>query len=286
MADLIDAIVTAQAGDYERVRGMQDSGPVMGVDHVPIDEYHASPRVSASKLRTFMRLGPRAYYLRHVLKTNSIKRSKPMIVGQAFEDAVCGKDTFVIIEGDGRTKAVKQQKAAAEAEGKLVLGGESADFMKYGLQNLRENRAATALIKNAEEQPTLYADFAGLSGIQARPDWGHASGTFPDLKTTSTLEKFSRSVVDFGYHIQAALVRMCAKAQGIPSTVHRLIVVEREWPYRCQVMTLSDEYLELGEETAERELTRLAQCYRNEDWFSCEEHVVLEPPRWLLEKVQ
>lgn len=286
MTDLIDAIVAAQAGDYEKVRGAQDHGPVMGVDHVPMDEYHASPRVSSSKLRTFMRLGPRAYYLRHVMKTNSIKRSEPMIVGQAFEDAVCGKDTFVIIEGDGRTKAVKQEKAAAEAEGKLVLSPKHADFMKYGLQNLRENRAAATLLKDAEEQPTLYADFAGLPGIQARPDWGNRDGTFPDLKTTSTLEKFSRSVVEYGYHIQAALVRRCAKAHGINSTVHRLIVVEREWPYRCQVMTLSDEYMEIGEETVERELTRLAQCYRNEDWFSCEEHVVLEPPRWLLEKVQ
>ena len=87
-------------------------------EQIGIEDYHASERISSSKLRTFMALGPRAYYLRHVLKSNVLKPSKPMIVGQAFEDAICGRDTFKVIEGDGRTKLVKQQKAEAEAEGK------------------------------------------------------------------------------------------------------------------------------------------------------------------------
>ena len=65
-----------------------------------------------------MALGPRAYYLRHVLKSNVLKPSKPMIVGQAFEDAICGRDTFKVIEGDGRTKLVKQQKEEAKELGR------------------------------------------------------------------------------------------------------------------------------------------------------------------------
>ena len=74
-----------------------------------------------------------------MLKSNVLKPSKPMIVGQAFEDAICGRDTFKVIEGDGRTKLVKQQKAEAEAEGKLVITGEHADFMNYGVENVRAN---------------------------------------------------------------------------------------------------------------------------------------------------
>ena len=34
-------------------------------EQIGIEDYHASERISSSKLRTFMALGPRAYYLRH-----------------------------------------------------------------------------------------------------------------------------------------------------------------------------------------------------------------------------
>ncbi len=253
-------------------------------EQVSIEEYHASERISSSKLRTFMALGPRAYYLRHVLKSNVLKASKPMIVGQAFEDAICGRETFKVIEGDGRTKLVKQQKAEAEAEGKLVITGEHADFMRFGVENVRANPAAMELIEGAFEQPTMYADFDGLPGLQARPDWGTPSGRFPDLKTTGNLDKFSRSVVDFGYHMQAGIVRMCARASGMPETDHPLIVVERDWPYRCQVMRLSDEYVELGVAEATKHLNRMADCFTSGEWQFCDAERLLEPPKWLLER--
>jgi len=293
MTDWIDAIDwSARAREDAEAesagKAMVKKGSLsVGEVNISIGDYHASERVSSSKLKTFMDLGPYAYYVRHVLRNNELKQSDIMRLGQAFEDKVCGRKTFHVAEFDGRTKAGKAEKAAhqdAIAEGLIWVSASHSEFMDRGHKHLVQNRAAMKLINSCSEQPTLYAPWRGLAGIQARPDWGNADGVFPDLKTTSTLEAFARNLPRSHYHLQAAIVRMCARHQGIKDTRHPLIVVEREWPYRCQVMELHEDYLEIGESIVERELTRMSECYRTEDFGLCEEQIVLSPPRWLAEK--
>ena len=145
--------------------------------------------------------------------------------------------------------------------------------------------AAMELIEGAFEQPTMYADFDGLPGLQARPDWGRHQAASPDLKTTGNLDKFSRSVVDFGYHLQAGIVRMCVQGhRACLRLTTSLIVVERDWPYRCQVMRPSDEYVELGVAEATKHLNRMADCFASGEWQFCDAERLLEPPQWLRER--
>lgn len=265
------------------------TGIIHGID---IDEYHAAPFVSSSKLRTFDRKGPRGFWLEYLYGTrNTAPRTDAMAVGQCFEDAVCGKPTHILVPEGMKltTKAGKEWKAEQTL---TVLGSQYAGLFDHGVRHVRENHTARDLIEASDEQVTLRREWDGIPGLQARPDWlcvggCEASGwqpVAPDLKTTISLNSFGRSVVDYAYHVQAALVATCLQGADVTGSVHPLIVVEKASPYRCQVFWLSPEYVQLGAQRAYATLSRLAEHYESGEWpQTTEDSTTLEPPAWMTE---
>lgn len=303
MTDLIDAIMEQCADEaadaaeaaYQRVMGDREHGPFA---HIPIDRYHANKRVSSSMLKTFNALGARGYELRHIMNQDPMPQTKPMLIGIAYEDKVCGRAEPIIIDGDGRTTGVKAQKAEAEAknEERVAEGlaphpiftgkgaSEVSEFMSRSYANYLKNNEATELVGQCVEQPTLFGSYPGLPGLQARPDWGNTDGVFPDLKVTEDLESFMQKFVRFDYHVQAALVRRCAREMGIEQTTHMHIVAERRFPFRVQVMDIPEELVQIGEARLERSLEALAACYRRDEWPLCAQRIVMRVPAWMLDK--
>ncbi len=295
MEQSADEAADAAEAAYQRVMGDREDGPFA---HIPIDRYHANTRVSSSMLKTFNSLGARGYQLRHLLGQYPLPQTKPMLIGQAFEDLVCGRSEPIIIEGDGRTTAVKAQKAEAEAknEERVAKGlaphpiftgkgtSEVSDFMRQAHINFMKNDELTKLVGRCVEQPTLFGSYPGLPGLQARPDWGNTDGEFPDLKVTEDLDSYMQKFVKFDYHVQAALVRRCAREMGIEKTTHMHIVAERRVPFRVQVMDIPEELMQIGEARLERSLEELAECYRRDEWPLCAQRIVMRVPAWMLAK--
>lgn len=284
------------------------------LNDISIEDYHAAPDVSASKLTTYRELGARGYWLRHVHASKPQARKTCFDVGNAFEDALRGAEPLWLPEppadlkrakngalSTAEAKAWKAERDAwvdeQRAAGHVVLDPSEVDreLFTYGIQHLRENRTAMALIEASQEQQTIRAPMPGtgqsgaVPGIQARPDWLSLTGcaesdwapVAPDLKTTTNFAEFYREVRRRGYHRQAGMVDLCLIADDVVGVRHPLIVVEKTFPYRCQVMWLGAGHLRDGAYECRQSLAQLAEHYEADEWPTVtEDEITLEPRPW------
>lgn len=256
--------------------------------------YHESERVSSSKVSTYLARGPRYYFERYVARTRKAEESEALTFGCAFEDALFAPDAYAeryTIRPEKLDLRTKDGKAwAAEHAGKPILRPDEAHVIKRMLMSVKENRTAHEMLDYGVAQMSAWCDYSGLPGLQTRPDWCDLEGSVAtdwapyvlDLKTTADLRTFGRSVATFGYHRQAAIARTVLRACGVKGARFFLLVVEKQAPYRAQLMELTRDYLDLGEREAKVPLGRIAAHYESELWPLVEDDCVsLDVPQWL-----
>lgn len=236
---------------------------------VTIDDYHASDHVSASKLSTYERQGPWAYWMRHVRHDRPAPSSEAFDVGRAFEAALCGEPIheFPPVDiprtGKGSRTGMSAWRASVQMGGHIPLDDSYAPFFEHGVAHVLANRVARRLIESSRAQPTIRMEWPGLPGVQSRPDWyDDFANVAPDLKTTADLAAFDSQIWRYRYHRQAAMVDVCLGE----SCAHPLIVVEKAWPYRCEVVWLPDELVNYGAAETREALERLRRHYESGEW--------------------
>ncbi len=248
------------------------------------DDYHLAPQVSNSKLSTYLRRGAHAYEAMYVSRSYVRKPTAAMRKGSDFEDAVCGRAEVAVVP-EGMKLSTKAGIAFKEENaGKLIVGAADAGLFTKGVDNVRALMDEKGFLTGAVEQPTFRADYPGLPGIQARPDWFVPStGVAPDLKTTDRLDRFHFAIEDYLYFMQAAFVR---RSSGISDLRHPLVVLEKKYPYPCEVFWLTDAYVRDGLDLMDRALEKLASHYKSGVWPLIERNEVsVSPPdrdRWFL----
>ena len=266
---------------------------------LPIDDYHASDFVSNSKLQTFLRRGPRAYWMRYVHKSLPKEDTQALRAGSAFDTLLFDgeqvfRERFVERPAGMKftTKAGKAWKKEQDEAGLVVIEPEDARAFEWMCAAIREHELANDLLHACDTQVSLRGAMDGLPGIQARPDGlclqGCAASDFApyvlDLKTTAELDQLTsgKSVVRYCYHQQMAFSQQLLRAHGIPELRYYLLAVEKTGAHRAQVIELTQDYVDLGERQITHGLQRLAAHYRTNTWPRVtEDVVVLEPPPWM-----
>lgn len=273
-----------------------------------ITDYHASTRLSTSKLKTFADHGALAFKARHLTAENRQEPTDAMILGQAFEDLVqLPADVF---RAQWQEAPADEGKADDDLLAEAVAVGATADegkpFSKrHGASTVRlavmrakginvlarkdfvtiERMAASvdrnadvqAAIKGAQTQVSLLDDWLDMiPGLQARPDWWHDTGETIDLKSTAKFSAFDSEILNRKMHAQAALIDMVT---GVRSSRH-LVACENVWPYRCQLIELSSTWLDVGRAWCDEQIAALRVCYERDVWPLCATKRTSEPPRW------
>jgi len=262
--------------------------------HMPLDDYHRGdicdgPSVSSSGLRTIWAESPAHFWCTSPLNPDRVEREEKthFNIGRAAHHVICGQAFFAaeyVIRPDqyedeetgklkpwhGSATACKRWMAAAAKDGKTVLTTEDAKAVERMAVRLGENEIIRAgLLNGWIERSIFWRDKETGLWLKARPDAIPSdSGTFADLKTTTSVRylKLIRTIADYNYHMQGAMVLDGARALGLVATEFVLAFVEKDPPNCVRIVALRDDDLVRGHKQNRVAIRTLAHCLSSKTW--------------------
>jgi exodeoxyribonuclease VIII len=134
------------------------------------------------------------------------------------------------------------------------------------------------------ETTHMWTDATTGVECKCRPDW-LTSNLIVDLKTTEDASPrgFQRSVANYRYHVQAAWYLDGIEAvTGTRPDQFIFICVEKKPPYAVGVYAADAEMIQIGAETAARDLEVYATCKAADAWPSYSDQIEpLSLPAWM-----
>lgn len=258
--------------------------------NVPIDDYHRGdicdgPSISSSGLRMLWNKSPAHFWDKSPLNPNRDDEDddrKEFVIGRATHHLICGElgfaDRFIVRPDkapDGRAwhgSNISCIKWVAEQHKlrRMILTPDMADAVRGMAITLGKNSLMQqGILSGLVERSMFWRDPATNVWLKSRPDViATASGDFADLKTTlSVLYKDTqRSLDEFGYHQQGALVLDGANALGLETSSFSLVWVEKKRPFCVRVQTLIDEDLARGAKMNRIAIDTFHSCFTAKHW--------------------
>jgi exodeoxyribonuclease VIII len=268
----------------------------VGIHHgIPMEEYLALPHMSGSKLEK-LRRSP--LQLLHSMAAPRGPSSDAMNLGSAAHCLLLEPDLFTNlyvrgIDGDGRTKAVKDARAALAAEYPFatILNGEQWGAVTGIRDSVMAHRRARTLFEGegAFEATVIWRDEESGVLCKARPDrLVERAGMHVALKTTRDAApwSFPRDAEKLGYFRSLAFYRRGLRAVGWPYKSTAVLAVESVPPFDL-VPYLPEEDSDL--DSADAEVSRLLRLYRtceaDASWPGySDDFMVLNRPAWAKEQ--
>jgi hypothetical protein len=240
-----------QPGTYESGKGGAMRSHVITESNA---DYHARKSISASRLK-LLRQSPRVYQATVLLGNMPHSETPAMKLGTAIHcnalEPEAYQHSYVCCPAECSDKRTTAYKAWAKNAGdRIVLTETERATILSAASALRMHPIAGKIIQAAEltEKSVCYADPATGSDCRFRFD-GIAGPIVFDVKTIAecSMEKISRAIWDFGYHIQAAHYLTGLETLD-PSTDWRFmfLFVETSGPWRVRVVELGPSEIELG----------------------------------------
>lgn len=246
-------------------------------------EYHAADGISKSDLDLIHR-SPAHYKAARHEDTPALK------LGTAIHTLVLEPARFVaeydFIEGDRRTKAVKDAIKDAEAAGKIILTKDEFDAVSGMHDSVFKNRIAATLIDGATIEHSVFSEIDGVR-VKCRPDgWSLEKGVLFDLKSTedASPEGFARTVAKYRYHVQDAFYRhVVASATGgdADDLSFIFVAIEKKPPFAVALYQLDELAALQGWVDAREDLRRYKGAKDTGKWSGYSPRIeTLSLPRW------
>lgn len=244
-------------------------------------EYRTHPAISRSEL---FKIGKSPLHFKWE-RDNPPKATPALIFGQAFHKFVLEPDGFmdefaVAPNIDRRTKAGREEYAAflSASEWKAIVPPDDVDTILGMAAALHDNDYAKLLIeKSRHEVPFFWTDEMTGEECKCRPDILFEMDDvciIADLKTTMSgdTESFSRSLVKYGYDLQAYMYCEGVKANTGKEYQFVFVAIEKDPPYAVNVMT-ADKYIMMRGEALFREYIGIYhECKQTGNWWSYNGH--------------
>lgn len=197
-------------------------------------------------------------------------------IGTVAHAMLLERDTsrLVVVDADDwRTKAAKEQRIAARAEGKTAL------LARHVAGVTAMVATASAFIKQSEVGAYWDDAESEVTGI-ALEDKTYLRCRFDritrnrrlifDYKSTADAapEAFSRQIVRMGYHIQEAFYRRIARNLGATGPRFVFVAQSVEPPYECSLHGCDPALQEIAEAEVERAIALWRSCMKAKEWPS------------------
>ena len=254
---------------------------------LPAREYHAIRAVSASYLKKFARTPAHARWS----ELHPMRPTEQMVLGTITHTIVFEPEKLASqfhLEPkklDGRTKEGKEQAArVAEmlAAGTEVFYDDQLADARAMAAAVRDNPEADSILKaKARCEVTLLNELGDIP-VKARLDHLTDDGWIDDLKTTKDASPrgFQRTIVDLGYHIQAAFYIGLAEREGLKPQGFRFIAVENQPPFLCAVYELAQSAILAGRKQIGEMLSYYQQCRKWDQWPGYPTISTIDLPDW------
>lgn len=261
---------------------------------IDLDErdYRNGPGISRSDLL----LINRSY--RHYLQSKTINKETPALYfGKAFHMALLEPDKFddtYINEKDflseeayikeftkdikRRTKAGKEEYVeklprlkesyklyAKDFIGKIAMKPEVREIIEQMTEKIRQHPLVKQFFKNSELESSYYG-YDPIYGFLRKSRLDLITDTeIIDFKTTldASLNRFSRDIVNYMLHFQAAYYLDVARLAGFRFKRFMFVCVEKEPPYEVAIYDLNSSAIEVGHEIMERLLCKMNKYLNN-----------------------
>lgn len=271
-----------------------------GIYDMPAEDYHADPvpdgSLSSTGARTLVKRCPASYdFDQHKPED---QKKKHFVLGSAAHLMVLEPEKFaekihVVDADDWRTKAAKEERDQATADGKTALLNKDL----LALKSMRDVIWKDAVICRAfedsvYEKSLFWRDAETGIMCRCRPDVLPLSAPYmADYKTTTDAspDAFARSIYDHGYHQQAAWY-----LEGFERLYNRsldnfwFIAQETSAPYLTSIHRVSPYGLQIGRALNQRAKRIWKHCKETGQWpgflpdFSGKQiFFQAEPPPWV-----
>lgn len=264
-----------------------------GVYDIDAETYHADPvpggSLSSSGARKL--LSPSCPALFRYEQDNPPAPTADMNLGSAAHKVVLGAGAdLVLIDAENyRTKAAKEQRDKARADGKIPVLPREHAVVTAMAKKLREHPTAAALLGRREGKPEQALFW------QDRDIWRRALVDFlpapkpgrmllADYKTCTKAnqESIARDVYEYGYHQQAAWYCDAVRALGLAEDAVMLLVFqEKTAPYLVTVAELDVVAMDIGAARNRQAIDIYRQCMESGRWPGYATDVIRIPlPAW------
>ena len=253
-----------------------------GLYDLPEEDYHADPCVQPSASRSFIKTllnqSPRHAWQTHPRLNPAVieEHKRAYDLGSAMHKLVLGSDAeLAIIDAkDFRTKAAREAKEAAYAEGKIpVLVHESIEreAMKNAcfaqLRNHPDAKEAFTLGKPEQTIIWQHGEIYCRAMIDYLPDGGNVVYDYKTTGQSAHADEFIKSIYNMGYDLQAAFYSMgLREVCGMENVHFRFIVQETKPPYALNVIELAPAALELATARVKHGLDQFEWCMAKNCW--------------------
>jgi len=276
---------------------------------MPMSAYHSAkaaiePSISSTGLRTIFNKSPKHYWSTSPYNPERIEQDETdaLILGRAAHHLILGQDEFqkfftvrpATVNGEtwhSNKTICKAWTAKQEGLGLTILTQTQLDHVVGMAKSLAGEPLVKAGILNGEiEQSYFWKDPATGIWLKIRPDANPNNGTdYVDMKATTSVQKhdLERTIFDFGYHQQGALVGEGCRNIFQDATRHfsfSLVFVENKPPYCVRVVTLSDKLISLGARANRAAINTFAECMKTKHWpgpgGDQEDAMYIDIPEW------
>lgn len=265
---------------------------------VPMDFYHSAeacvgPSVSSSGLRTILKESPAHYWAESPYNTQRTEdeedRKKKnadkvaFILGRAAHHLLLGEGNFKkhFVQrpsryADWKTLESKAWRAEMQEIGKTVLISSQLDQIRGMMMALVKSPLinpprGSGLLTGHIEHSFFWKHQATGLWLKARPDavpidWQ----SFADLKTCRAIDlrSITKSIYDYRYDVQAALIRKLAREiGGVDIGEFYFVFVTTKPPYLVQTVTVDPRRMDEADRDIEVALRVFARSWVNKEWL-------------------
>jgi hypothetical protein len=258
---------------------------------IDIDEYHQEEGISSTGVSLILDC-PARYRHEYTNKDVPAKDNKAYTIGRAVHMAALEPDkfdqTFYFMQDAVDLRTTVGRKAYADAKTaagtrQVIRSDEMQEILD--ISQAIKNHPVWAKIGAGKAEQSIYWD-CPLFGtrLRSRPDFFNDRIVI-DIKTTESIKNFPRSIMNYGYHRQAAMQIDGLKSIDGVERLFAYFVVEKRAPYLTACYTLDEMFLNQGRREYQDATLIYNECMQTGQWPGYEtQFQLISLPAWALEK--